>query len=71
MSRVPAVRRADLDRSIAALKSAGLTVTRVEINPGGQVVILTGNAGEPQGGASVSALDNWRSKRDARAAQGS
>lgn len=72
MPRVPTVRKADIDRTLAALKAAGHDVARVELRPGGEVVILTGQPLPPQGAAPVSALDEWREKkRGARAAQGS
>lgn len=63
MSRVPTVRRSDLDRSLAALKAAGHEIAGVTIKPGGEVVILTGSPSSAHQFASVSALDAWRENR--------
>lgn len=72
MPRSPTVRRSDLDRTLAALKAAGHEVARVELRPGGEIVILTGDSQVAQVAAPVSALDAWRErKRGASAAQGS
>lgn len=72
MPRVPTVRRSDLDRTLAALKSAGHEVARVELRPGGEIVILTGEPQAPQVAAPATGLDAWREKkRGLRAAQGS
>lgn len=63
MSRVPTVRRSDLDRSLAALKAAGHEIAGVTIKPGGEVVILTGSPSSAHQSTSVSALDAWRENR--------
>ncbi|MFI4936001.1 MAG: hypothetical protein ACHP7N_15390 [Caulobacterales bacterium] len=47
MSRVPTVRKADLDRVLKALMDAGETIDRVEVKPSGEVVILTGKQSAP------------------------
>lgn len=84
MTRVPTVRKADLDRAIKALADAGMTVAAVEVRPGGQVVItpkpaptaltaddLASQPPEPSQGPPED-LDAWRHrKRGHRAAQGS
>ncbi len=59
MSRVPGVRKADLDRAIKALKDAGCTVARVEVRPGGQVDIIPALTGAGQ----LDELEAWRVKR--------
>ncbi len=63
VSRVPTVRRTDLDRSLAALKAAGHDIAGVTIKPGGEVMILTGQPSTAHQSASVSALDAWREQR--------
>jgi len=83
MPRAPTVRRSDLDRVLAALRAAGQDVARVEIRPGGEVVIVP--TARPQVGAEQTALtptptaalpadlDGWRARkqqRGGRAAQG-
>lgn len=71
MPRAPAIRKADLDRVLKALKDAGHGVARVEVRAGGQVDIipvpLTPEGAQGQG----SELEAWRAKRGDRAAQGS
>jgi len=84
MPRVPTVRQADLDRAIRALKGAGLGVGRIEVRPGGEVVIVPAplpKAGDdkpsltPETPAGeLSDLDRFRlekQRRGHRAAQGS
>lgn len=72
MPRVPTVRRSDLDRTLSALKAAGHEVSRVELRPGGEIVILTGEPQAAHVAADPSGLDAWRErKRALRAAQGS
>lgn len=63
MSRVPTVRKADLDRSLAALKAAGHDIAGVTIKPGGEVMILTGAPTMPHQSVPKSALDVWRETR--------
>lgn len=71
MPRTASVPRTVLDRTLAALKAAGVEVTGARVDKGGSVTFLTGGAGEVQASAPVSALDAWRQDRDgARAAQG-
>jgi hypothetical protein len=40
MPRAPTIRAADLDRVLKALAKAGQTVDRVEVRPGGSVLIV-------------------------------
>ncbi len=69
MARTPSVTRAVLDRTLAALKAAGVEVTGARVE-GGAVTFLT-NADIPAQESPRSALDAWREQRDgARAAQG-
>lgn len=55
MARVATVRKADLDRVLKALRDDGQTVGRIEVEPGGKVVILTG---QPE--ATLTPLERWR-----------
>lgn len=86
MARAPTVRRADLDRVLAALARAGQVAARVEVKPGGVVVIVPGPAPVEIAAANAPALtlvedrdkpadlDQWRASRKQRgdrAAQGS
>lgn len=63
MPRVPTVRRADLDRTLAALKAAGIEVARVELKPGGDITILTGAPIAATDSTPVAPLDAWRERR--------
>ncbi len=65
MSRVHRVTKAEIARAVAGLKAAGESVGRVEIEPGGKVVILTG---KPE--ATLTPLERARAERDRRAAAG-
>lgn len=70
MPRTPSVTRAVLDRTLAALKAAGVEVTGARVEPGGTVTLLT-NADTPAQESPRLALDAWREQRDgARVAQG-
>jgi hypothetical protein len=69
MPRGPAIRRADIERAIAALKAAGLVVQCVEIGAGGFVRVipapmLTDGPLAPQ----LSDLDKFRARRATRKA---
>lgn len=69
MSRVPTVRKADLDRAIKALRDAGYSVQRIEARPGGVLLIIPALTGAA-GGGQVDDLDQRRQRRNAeRAAQ--
>ena len=47
MARAPAIfRKADLRRAVEAVTAAGQIVARVEVDPNGKIVIVTG--GEPE-----------------------
>lgn len=63
MPRVPTVRRADLDRALAALKAAGFDVARIDLKPGGEITILTGEPLAATDSAPVAPLDAWRERR--------
>jgi hypothetical protein len=70
MSRTPSVTRAVLDRTLAALKAAGVEVTGARVEAGA-VIFLTSADIRAQD-SPRAALDAWREQRDgARAAQGS
>jgi hypothetical protein len=70
MPRTPSVTRAVLDRTLAALKAAGVEVTGARVEAGA-VIFLT-SADIPAQDSPRTALDAWREQRDgARAAQGS
>jgi hypothetical protein len=70
MSRVPTVRKADLDRVLAALKAQGLQPASVVVRPGGEVVITPGVAAAdltPTGAPVVAdPLDTWRAGKKSR-----
>lgn len=63
MPRVPTVRKADLDRALAALKAAGHQVARVEVKPGGDIIILTGEPLAANDLHAASPLDAWRERK--------
>jgi hypothetical protein len=68
MSRVPTVRKADLDRVLKALADRGQHAATIIVRPGGEVEItpaLTTDAPGAQGGDELAA---WREKRRGRAA---
>lgn len=65
MTRVPTVRKADLDRVLKALADAGKEVGRVEVEPGGKVTILTG---APE--ATLTPLQRDLAERARRASYG-
>ncbi|MFZ5719243.1 MAG: hypothetical protein ACOY5Y_07220 [Pseudomonadota bacterium] len=78
MPRASAVRQADLERSMRALKTLGLTVDRIEVRPGGQVTVFAREPGSPaeaaaQQGLTPAAprvtpdsLEQWRAGKRAR-----
>lgn len=68
MSRVPTVRKADLDRVLKALADAGQRVARIEVKPGGQVDIIPADLTSANV-TSLNALDRRRAERAQRAAQ--
>ena len=70
MSRGPAVRRADIERAISALKAAGLDVDCVEIGAGGVVRVIPASAlTEASASSHGSDLDQFRKRRALRKAQ--
>jgi len=73
MSRVPTVRKADLDRVLKALKAAGQVAACVVVRPGGDVVITPAPADQPRAALTVVSadgqpdnLDSWRARKDGR-----
>jgi hypothetical protein len=64
VTRVPTVRKADLDRVLKALRDDGQSVGRVEVEPGGKITIFTGEAAEP-----LTALQQARAARGDRVAR--
>lgn len=68
MPKSPTVSRAVLDRTLAALKEAGVEVTGARVEPGA-VTFLTTKGDVAHDSAPASALDAWREQRNgARAA---
>lgn len=78
MSRVPTVRKADLDRALRAIAAAGLGVAEIRVRPGGEIIITPGpkpNTAAPLTPEAEPAppadLDQWRARKNGRrAAQG-
>jgi hypothetical protein len=69
MSRTPSVTRAVLDRTLAALKAAGVEITGARVEAGAVTFLTTGDV--PAQESPRAPLDAWREQRDgARAAQG-
>jgi hypothetical protein len=66
MPRVPTVRQADLDRALRALKAQGLGVARIEVRPGGEVVIVPGPLTPAEPPREVSDLERFRAEKAAR-----
>jgi hypothetical protein len=72
MPRAPgSFKQADVKRAVAGVSSAGITVTRVEIDREGRIVIFAAHPGGFGGGMSgagggggtpQSALDAWRAR---------
>lgn len=61
-NRAPTLRKSDIDRSLKAVRDAGLQVVRVEIQPGASFVIHTNEAQiDPD-----SPLDAWRRQNGSR-----
>lgn len=74
MPRGPALRQADVERVIRALAAHGLAPARIEIAPGGGVVIIPRPAAaapaadaDPltpdRDGVPVASLDLWRARK--------
>jgi hypothetical protein len=60
-----AVRQIQITRAVKAAQAAGLTVTRVEIDRDGKIVVVSGK-GEQQ--ETLTPLDAWRAKKHAHPA---
>lgn len=70
MGRAPATfKQADLVRAVKAARTCGLKVLRTEITRDGTIVLFH-NDDEKVGIDPTNAFDEWKAKRDARAAQG-
>lgn len=68
MGRAPATfKQADLVRAVKAARACGLQVLRTEITRDGTIILFHNND-DKAGGDPVSAFDEWKAKRDARAA---
>lgn len=64
MTRRSALRQADMTRALKAAKAAGCEVARIEIEPDGKIVILTGKAE-----AALSPLRRWEQEQEDRHAR--
>ena len=60
------VTQADITRAVRGAQAAGLTVSRVEVD-GEKIIVLTSPEAVLE--QPKSATEQWREKRDARAAQ--
>ena len=69
MSRGPAVRRADIERAIAALKAAGYGIACVEVCAGGVVRVIPAFTDAPAA-APMNDLDAFRARRAAKGERG-
>lgn len=69
VSRVPTVRKADLDRVLKSLADHGQRPGTIIVRPSGEVEITPALTGEPAGGQGDD-LDEWRRRRAERKAQG-
>lgn len=66
MARGPvAFKQADVARAVKGVKSAGVSVGRVEIAPDGRIIVCAEAAPAPE---PETAFDTWRARRDARKA---
>lgn len=68
MSRVPTVRQVDLNRILRALKDNDLIAGRIEVRPGGEVIIIPASSSTQVSGPADE-LERWRQERARRAAQ--
>ncbi|GLK67047.1 hypothetical protein GCM10008179_06850 [Hansschlegelia plantiphila] len=59
-------RQADVVRAVKAARASGLDVGGIEIAPDGRIIVHSQAEKVP-----ASPLDEWKAKRDARAAEGS
>jgi len=66
MSRNPAhFSQSDIRRAVQGATAAGLTVARVEIDPDGRIVIVSGE-GMPK--ETTTPLEAWKARKNARPA---
>lgn len=69
MARTPAAfKQTDIVRAVKAARAAGLDVIRTEINPATGAIILVHHNDGPA--PAETPFDEWKAKRNARAAQG-
>jgi hypothetical protein len=67
MSRRTAFRQADVSRAVKGATSAGVTISRIEIDAAGKIVIVAGVSAESKVDDDYAA---WKAGRHARSAQG-
>ena len=77
MPRGPTPRQSDIDRVLKALAARGLAAAKIEVRPGGGVVITPGPAPAagaqpaltaPAAGTQPAGLDEWRARKHGRGA---
>jgi hypothetical protein len=65
ISRVFRFRQADISRAVKGVKAAGISVSQIEIDLDGRIVITSG---EPQGSPPRDEYANWKESHSARPA---
>lgn len=68
MPRGPAVRRADIERVVAALEACGHAVEAVEVMPGGGVRVIPKGLTASASGAPIDEFAAWDERRALREA---
>jgi hypothetical protein len=68
MPRGPSVRRADIERAVAALEACGHAVEAVEVMPGGGVRVILRDLTAPASPASLDEFTAWNDRRGLREA---
>jgi hypothetical protein len=53
----------DIERAIRGARKGGLLVARVEISPGGSIIIWSSEHGAPPADELERELDQWKRKR--------
>jgi hypothetical protein len=61
-------RQNDVTRALKAVVAAGVDISRVEIDPDGKLIVVTGKPAEPDT-ESTEQLDEWMKKDNARKTQ--
>jgi hypothetical protein len=59
-NRPAAFRQADLTRALRAVKAAGVNIARIEIDPGGRIIII---AAGREAAETDNPLDRWMASR--------